>query len=117
MNICERLKLLRKELNLSQPQFGKKMGVSKSVIVNLELGRVELKESMTNLICKTYNVNPLWLTKGMGEMFLDTPEFLLNDLAIQYDLTDIEKKIVSNFVKLSSDERQQIIDTIKKLFT
>ena len=117
MTTAERLRTLRKELNLSQPKFGEKLGVSKSVIVNLELNRVELKEMMLNLICKTFNVNPLWLTEGQGEMFLGVTESLLDDLAIEYELTDVEKKIVSNFVKLPPGERKQIIELIKKIIT
>ncbi len=117
MNTSDRLRKLRKELNLSQPKFGEKLGVSKSVIVNLELGRVELKELMLNLICKTYNVNPLWLSEGKGEMFFEVSEGLIEDLAIEYKLTETEKKIVSNFVKLPPDERVQVIETIKKIIT
>lgn len=117
MDIPNRIKKLRKALNLSQPKFGEKLGVSKSVIVNLELGRVELKEFMLKLICKTYNVNPLWLTEGKGDMFFEVADEFLDDLAIEYELTDIEKKIVSNFVKLPADERAQVIETIKKLIT
>lgn len=117
VNANLRIKELRKVLGLSQTKFGEKLGVSKSVIVNLELNRVELKEMMANLICKTYNVNPLWLTEGKGEMFFEVAEGFLDDLAIEYELTDIEKKIVSNFVKLPPDERLQVIETIKKIIT
>lgn len=117
MTTAERLRTLRKELNLSQPKFGEKLGVSKSVIVNLELNRVELKEMMLNLICKTFNVNPLWLSEGQGEMFIESSEGLVDDLAIEYELTDVEKKIVSNFVKLPAGERKQIIELIKKIIT
>ena len=115
LDIPNRIKELRKALNLSQTKFGEKLGVSKSVVVNLELERVELKEFMLNLICKTYNVNPLWLTEGKGDMFFEVADEFLDDLAIEYELTDIEKKIVSNFVKLPPAERAQVIETIKKL--
>lgn len=113
LDIPNRIKELRKALNLSQTKFGEKLGVSKSVVVNLELERVELKEFMLNLICKTYNVNPLWLTEGKGDMFFEVADEFLDDLAIEYELTDIEKKIVSNFVKLPPAERAQVIETIK----
>ena len=72
---------------------------------------------MLNLVCKTYSVNPLWLERGEGEMFLDTPQSLIDDLASEFNLTDIEKKIVSNFVNLSESEREQIITLIQKLIT
>lgn len=108
-----RVRELRKNLKLSQTSFGEKLGVSKDVIVNIELERVELKEFMLKLICKTYNVNPLWLTEGKGDMFFEVADEFLDDLAIEYELTDIEKKIVSNFVKLPPAERAQVIETIQ----
>ena len=117
MTANDRIKLLRKELKVSQTRFGEMLGVSKSVIVNLELSRVELKDMMINLICKTFNVNPLWLTEGQGEMFFDTPQAIIDDLADEFNLTELEKKIVSNFVNLSETQRKQIIETIHNLIT
>lgn len=115
MTSGDRIKLIRNELGLSQPKFGEKIGVSKSVIVNLELNRVELKDMMLNLICKTFNVNPLWLENGEGEMFIDTPQSIIDDLSDEFNLNDTEKKIVTNFVNLSEQDRQQIIEVIQKL--
>ena len=50
-------------------------------------------------------------------MFIESSEGLVDDLAIEYELTDVEKKIVSNFVKLPAGERKQIIELIKKIIT
>lgn len=117
MTANERVRELRKSLNLSQTKFGEKLGVSKDVVVNIELERVELKELMLNLICKTFNVNPLWILDGQGEMFVDTPNILIDNLAVEYNLNPTEKKIISNFVNLSESERNQIIELVKKLIT
>lgn len=115
MTSGDRLKLLRNELKLSQPKFGEKLGVGRDVIANIELNRVELKDMMLNLICKTFNVNPLWLEKGEGEMFIETPQSILVDLFDEFNLNDTEKKIVTNFVNLSEHDRQLIVDVIQKL--
>ena len=117
MTANERVRELRKVLNLSQTKFGEKLGVSKDVIVNIELERVDLKELMLNLICKTFNVNPLWLSEGNGDMFIETPQIIIDDLANEFNLNDTEKKIISNFVNLSESERNQIIELVKKLIT
>lgn len=117
MTINNRVKQIRLSLKLSQPKFGEKLGVSRDVISNIELERVEPKDMLLRHICKTYNVNPLWLTEGKGDMFFEVAEGFLDDLAIEYELTDIEKKIVSNFVKLPANERAQVIETIKKIIT
>ena len=117
MSINARVAELRTTLHMSQSKFGEKIGVSRDVIANIELGRVPLKDLMLNLICKTFDVNPLWLTEGEGSIFIETPQSLVDDLATEFDLSDIEKRIISNFVNLPKNEREQIIGLVKKLIT
>ncbi|MBC5710837.1 helix-turn-helix transcriptional regulator [Hungatella sp. L12] len=73
MEMYERIKELRKsELKLSQEEFGKKLGVSRSVINNIErnvLARPEQKEPLIKLICKEFDVNEEWLRDGTGTMY------------------------------------------------
>lgn len=69
----DRIKALRKELRLSQAEFGEKIGVSRSVIANIELNRVAPKELLINHICDIFNVNPEWLTDGKDDMFVSEP--------------------------------------------
>lgn len=74
MNIGERIESVRKELNLSRRAFGERLGVSESVIVNIEydrLKRPEQKESLYKLICKEFNVNESWLRTGEGKIFVE----------------------------------------------
>lgn len=73
LNIGERIEILRKDLSMSRRVFGERLGVSESVIVNIEydrLKRPEQKESLYKLICKEFNVNEEWLRTGEGEMFV-----------------------------------------------
>ncbi|MCB5881057.1 helix-turn-helix domain-containing protein [Lachnospiraceae bacterium EP-SM-12S-S03] len=73
LNIGERIEILRKDLSMSRRAFGERLGVSESVIVNIEydrLKRPEQKESLYKLICKEFNVNEEWLRTGEGEMFV-----------------------------------------------
>ena len=65
-----RLQTLRKMLKLSQKDFGEKLGVSRDVINNAELGRVDMKPIFVSHLCSTFNVNESWLRTGEGEMFL-----------------------------------------------
>lgn len=71
MSINDRIKQLRKSLNLSQTDFGKKLGVSRDVINNLDRSVVDPKPLILEHICSVYNVNPDWLMHGTGEMFLE----------------------------------------------
>lgn len=65
-----RIKQVRNALGLSQDEFGKKLGVTRGAITNIELNKVEPKPLFVSLICQTFNVSDRWLRTGEGEMFL-----------------------------------------------
>lgn len=73
-NINSRLLELRKALDLTRAAFGEPIGVSDSVIKNIEYEKTEPKPLLIQQICKTYNVNPEWLEAGEGEMFAPRTE-------------------------------------------
>ena len=66
----ERLKLLRKELNLTQQELADKLGIKRTTIGNYEVGRNEPVDSVISLICDRLSVNEEWLRTGAGEMFV-----------------------------------------------
>lgn len=115
MSVSERIRILRKQLKLSQEAFGERIGVSKGVIVNIELERAPVKDLTLKMICRTFNVNPLWLENGEGEMFLETPDTILDDLAIEFDLSPTEKNIVTNYLSMSPEDRRKVSDLLHKL--
>lgn len=69
-NLNERLKLLRKELKLSQEDFGKRVGVSNTAISKLEKAERNVTDQMILSVCREFNVNEEWLRTGAGEMFI-----------------------------------------------
>lgn len=70
----DRIKFLRKSLNLTLEKFGEKIGVQKSAVSKLEKGHVNPTEQMIKSICREFNVNETWLRTGEGEMFVDMNE-------------------------------------------
>lgn len=66
----EKVKLIRKEKNMTLEQFGKKVGVTKQTISRIENGINSLTEQMILSICREFNVNEEWLRTGNGEMFI-----------------------------------------------
>lgn len=67
----DRLKQVRKNLELTQQEFAQKIGTSQNVLANYEIGRRNPSNSVINNICKTFNVNEEWLRTGNGEMFVE----------------------------------------------
>lgn len=72
----DRLLQLRAALNLTQDEFGARIGVSRSTICNYENGTRSPMEQTIRSICREFNVEYLWLTEGVGEMFRSTDDDL-----------------------------------------
>lgn len=66
----ERIKKLRKALNLTQQEFANRIGTTANVLTNYETGRRNPSSSVINNICKEFNVNETWLRTGEGEMLI-----------------------------------------------
>ncbi|MGN9059879.1 helix-turn-helix domain-containing protein [Mediterraneibacter faecis] len=66
----ERLKQLRKELNLTQQEFADKLGTARNNIAGYETGKRNPSDAAISLICTKYNVNENWLRTGEGDMFV-----------------------------------------------
>lgn len=70
MNV--RFKELRKVLGLSQEEFGKKLGITKSGISDIESGRRNVTEQHIIMLCNSDpHINEEWLRTGQGNMFLE----------------------------------------------
>lgn len=67
--IQPRIKTLRQTLGMSQTDFGRKIGVTRSVLSNLDLGITTLQDPLLSLVCSVFNVRREWLETGSGEMF------------------------------------------------
>lgn len=109
----ERIKELRKALNLTLEKFGEPIGLKKSALSLIESGRNSVTEQTVKAICREFNVDYLWLTTGEGEMFTDLPETLFDELALQYDLTEEEKDVVRDFLTLSKEERTIVMKFLR----
>lgn len=64
----ERVKEVRKELGLTLENFGKKLGVTKVAVSNIERGNRNLTEQMFKSICREFNITEEWLRTGKGQM-------------------------------------------------
>lgn len=66
----ERLKTLRKSLDLTQAQFAERVGVKPNTISQYESGRNNPTDAVLALICREYGVNEVWLRTGIGPMLV-----------------------------------------------
>lgn len=104
----ERIKQIRKALHLSQDDFGKKLGVTRGVITNIELNKTKPKPLFIKLICETFEVNENWVVNGTGEMFIqksrsDTIADFFADVLKEED-DSFKRRFVEMLASLSVEE-------------
>lgn len=112
----ERIRNIRKKLNLTLEKFGGKLGVGKTAISNIEKGKRNLTEQMALSICREYNVNYDYLMDGEGEMFDDLPQTVLDELCVQYDLDDLDRNLVEMYLEMPEQVRDYLKQEIRKRF-
>lgn len=110
-----RVKQLRQFLNISQEEFGKRIGITKSSVSNFEKGTRNMSEQTMKSICREFNVSIAWLKEGIGDMFTDLPETILDQLVEEYHLDDFDKDLINKYLDLTDSEREVIKKYIKSL--
>lgn len=114
----ERIKAVRLALGISQEEFGKRLGVTRGAITNIELNKVEPKPLFVDLICREFNVNEDWLKNGAEPMFLQRSRN--EELSAFFgDLLngepDFKHRLISVMSRLSVDQWQMLADMANML--
>ena len=111
-----RVKDLRKSLNLTQAEFGNEIGITKSAISRIENDVAPLSDRNIQLLVEKFDVNPLWLKTGEGDMFLSIKADLVDQLAKEYKLDDTSKELIRSFLELDQEQRDFLIGWLKNVF-
>lgn len=105
----ERIRKIRRDLDLTQQEFADRIGIKRNTIANYETGRNEPVDSVVSLICREFNVNEEWLRNGTGEMFKPSPSSALDALATEFSLDHSSYVAIEKFLKLSPELREGMI--------
>ncbi len=117
MEISKRLKQLRKYLDLTQSEFGEKIGVKGNTVTNYENGRRTLSEQTIKSICREFNVSYVWLVEGIEPMFSETDNTTMLIDRILAGENETAKSVFKAFARLSNDDWEtieKIIDNINE---
>ena len=69
-----RVKLIRKQLGMTQEQLAQHLGIGKAALSMIETGKAGLSARNRNILVQELNVNPEWLESGKGNMFNAEPD-------------------------------------------
>lgn len=99
----ERVKEIRKALQLTQQEFAARLKVRQQTISMIEAGNNYPSEQLIGGICREFRVNEEWLRTGAGEMFIPSPETVVDKLAEDYRLCPEAKAMVAQFITLDPE--------------
>ena len=111
----ERIKQLRKVLNLSQESFSSKLNISRSHFAMIENGSKNITDRVFSDICRVFNVNEEWLINGTGEMFAPTFNDKLDQLATEYNFSKLEYTFFSSYLKLDEKKREAVTEFLESI--
>lgn len=104
----ERLRKLRRALDLTQQGFGDKIGMKQNTIATYEMGRATPSDPAIRSICREFNVNEDWLRYGTGDMFVkkSRDEEIATFIGrVQMDDKDsFKKRVIAMLSKLDESE-------------
>ena len=112
MNINERIKILRKNLKLTQVDFGEKIGLKKSASSYLEQKDAPVTPRVVQLICTNFNVSEKWLVDGTGEMYTSTEDGVIQQLVKEYSLTPEQEIFARQWLQLPTDAKDAVVDYV-----
>lgn len=117
----ERLKKLRKTLDMTQQEFSDKLGVKRNTVAQWEIGRNDPSDAIILSICREFNVNEEWLRTGKGEMFIqlsrneEIAEFVGQLMSDEDD--SFKKRLISGLAALDENGwkvLEDFLDSIHK---
>lgn len=119
MNV--RIKKVRKALDLTQQEFGKRIDMKQNSIALIESGKRNISDYAIRMICREFNVNETWLRTGEGEMFVqlsmdeEIASFIGDALSTESDT--FKKRFISMLSRLSESDwevLERMVEDMKK---
>lgn len=115
MTINERIYYLRKKvLKISQRELGKILGVGDTAVSKLEKTGSTVTERNIKAICNEFNISYNWLVDGVGDIFIEDDKSTIELLKRDYNLRDVEVRLIEEFLKLDENERDVLINYLKR---
>ena len=113
----ERLKKLRKSLDLTQQKFAERLGVKRNTVAQWQLGINALTEQVIISICREFDVNETWLKTGEGEMFIKLTRDEEISRFVGETLSDESDTFKKRFISMLSNLDESDWEVLEKIVT
>nr|WP_315409871.1 helix-turn-helix transcriptional regulator [uncultured Selenomonas sp.] len=114
MTINSRIRSIRKDLRISQKDFGAKIGLGQGAVSFMEQNGNTVIEQNIRLICETFGINEAWLRTGEGEreaVSAASDPFL--PLRQKHQLSFIEEQVLRIYFKLDETARASVCQYVQ----
>lgn len=111
----ERIKKLRRALELTQQVFAERIGLKQNSIALIESGKRNISQQAILSICREFGVNKIWLETGHGEMFSPAASNALDALAADYNITHGDYILIEKFLRMRPESRKIIVDYVMEV--
>ena len=120
----ERLRTLRKQLCLTQAEFGEKINIKANTVGSYEKGDRTITERAIADIVRVYGCNEAWLRTGEGEMFPvpanssgdEFAKYAEQLMASNSEVDQWTKEIIVRWCKLTPERQRIFIHVLHDLF-
>lgn len=112
----ERIKQVRKHLDMTQQEFAERIGLKQNSIAVIEGGRRNITPQVILSICREFGVNEHWLRFGDGPMFSESSSFSLDQFVQDHGGTELELKIIKTYFELDPSIRRAVLDHFRNSF-
>jgi transcriptional regulator with XRE-family HTH domain len=107
MSENERLKEIRKALELTQREFSETLDIKQGSYSDVERGKAGISAILLKNLIRRFRVNPLWLCEGEGDMFIENVDNKTGSFKNQ-DIT-VKQKIARSFI-----DKEQSVDSLEQ---
>lgn len=103
MIIGERLRALREKRNLTLEEIGNYVGVNKATVQRYESGNIDIRRNIAIKLSEILQTNPSYV---MGWSDESSSAYFQK---YNYNLSDIEKKIIDDYRSLNDEGQEKIV--------
>lgn len=114
----DRIKKIRKELDLTQQEFADRIGIARGNVGAYEVGKNAPSDAVISLICREFSVNEEWLRTGQGEMFVQrTRNQIITDFAgdLITEPESFKTRLIEGLAKLDTADWEDIERIVLKI--
>lgn len=112
----DRIKDIRKALDMTQTEFAQRIGIKQNSLANIEIGRRNASNQVVTSICREFGVNLDYLLHGAGPMFAPKEATALDRIdQLLGGGNEFVKAVFVELADLSDEEWQMLHDFVQRV--